>query len=333
MDKIKLGIIGAGRLGGFHADKGAIHPEVILTGIYDPCQMSRERVAQKHGVPAFADLDSLLSLVDAVVIAAPSLKHYELGMKCLEDSKHVLMEKPLATIPWQAKELRNTANRKNLVLHTGHVEQYNPVWQAAQPFLKTIMGRESPCFLETRRTSCFPFRCLDVNVVLDIMIHDLGLILELLGTSAIIAHKGQAFTQMGGLEDIAMGSLSFANGTNANLYASRVELEPSRKMRIVTSYDILELDFQTRHLRYIVADDEIQRLNLSKKEELSIFGVPNPVEFAKEHHLVTEMTCDSVDALSLEMDDFCQSILNHKPSRVPIDIAVNAVDLACSFLQ
>ncbi len=173
MKKLKIAVIGAGRLGGFHAQKLAKMPEEELTAIVDPMPANRQRVAAECRCPAFADYRDLLGRIDAAVIAAPTACHYQLAKDFLESNTHLLVEKPLCLNSREADELVALAQKRNLVLQVGHVERFNPAFSASIPHLS------DPKYIETVRTSGYTFRSTDVGVVLDLMIHDLDLVLSI----------------------------------------------------------------------------------------------------------------------------------------------------------
>ena len=172
MKKLKIAVIGAGRLGGFHAQKLAKMPDVELTAIVDPVAANRQRVAAECACQALADHRDILGRIDAAIIAAPTTLHYRLATELLAENMHLLVEKPLCMNALEADELVALARRHNLVLQVGHVERFNPAFAAAVPHIS------DPKYIEAVRTSGFTFRSTDIGAVLDMMIHDLDLVLS-----------------------------------------------------------------------------------------------------------------------------------------------------------
>ncbi|MDO5579644.1 MAG: Gfo/Idh/MocA family oxidoreductase [Planctomycetia bacterium] len=331
MDKIKIGVVGAGRLGGFHASKIAASNDAVLAGIADPIPQNRDKLAQNYSVPAFEHPEDLLPLTDAVVIAAPSTLHFETGKFFAEHGKHILMEKPLCTNSNDARDLLDIAEENNIVFQAGHVEQYNPAWISALPHLKSIQEGEK-VLVDARRTSGYTFRSTDIGVVLDLMIHDIELILSILGNDiAMIDASG--FSQIGGFEDIAYAQILFQNGSVARLTASRVEQSPSRIMDIRFKEKSLQIDFQSRITRCITADSDIQNGSFAPDKVNMVQMAPNISSFMNDHYKIEELVNDPVDALSLEMDNFCSAILRNTPSRVPGKRAAEAVEIAEEIIR
>lgn len=331
MDKIKIGVVGAGRLGGFHASKIVASDDAVLAGIVDPISQNRTQLAQKYAVPDFERPEDLLPLVDAVVIATPSSLHFKTGNFFAENGKHILMEKPLCSNSEDARELIDLAEEKDLVFQVGHVEQYNPAWISALPHLHQIHEGER-VLIDAHRTSGYTFRSVDVGVVLDLMIHDIELILSVLG-SDIAMIDASGFRQIGGFEDIAYAQILFQNGSLARLTASRVDQEPSRIMDIRFKEKSLKIDFQSRITRCITADQEIQKGSFAPdKVDMSQIA-PNISSFMSDHYKIEELTNDPVDALALEMDNFCSAILRNTPSRVPGKRAAEAVEIAEEIIR
>lgn len=327
MSQIRLGIAGAGRLGGFHSDKAMANPEVILAGVYDPFEAARHRIAEKHHVPEFSDLGEFLNHVDAVVIAAPSIRHFEIGRICAEAGKHILMEKPVTTTANDARALLDLAEQKKIVFQVGHVEQYNPAWQAASDWLAPFRNENRKAILFSRRQSGYTFRSTDVGVVLDLMIHDLELVLSLI-PSPVTSIQADGYSLLGGYEDYAQAVIRFANGSSAHLTASRAEGTPCREMQIRSNVETIDINFQSFTASRTTPDSLILQGNFSPDKITTAEATPLVPTFMKDHFSTETRNNSGVDALSLEMDNFCSAILRQTPSRVPAERAVRAVELA-----
>lgn len=329
--KIRLGIVGAGRLGGFHADKAVAHPDIALSTVYDAVPEQARKLAEKHGITACGSLEEMYEAVDAVVIAGPTVLHRELGYQFLKRGIHVLMEKPMTPNVREAKELLAAENESGCVFQVGHVEQFNPAWTAAESVLAPIRnGRKA--FIEARRTSGYTFRSVDVGAVLDLMIHDLDLVLSTI-RSELVSVEAIGFRYLGGYEDTASAILRFENGSLATLYASRVEKTAVRNMRIRTEDVAAEIDFGSRTFRTIRPDAAILAGEFSP-ERVSQVAIPEIVKtFMDDHFESSERTEDAIDALALEMEDFARAIIEKTPPQVPGSRAIRAVELAEQIMR
>ncbi len=240
MDRLKVGLIGAGHFGRFHALKLAAAKRVEFIGLADP-DAERARTVAKEAKSRVLGVDDVLAQATAVVIAAPADHHYDLALRALQAGRHVLVEKPIAATLAQAAELAETARQAELVLQVGHLERFS----AAHGSIVKRMGK--PLYIEAVRIAPFKPRGTDVSVILDLMIHDLDLILALtdvpidsvdaVGAAVASAH-----------EDIANARIRFANGAVATITASRISLKTERKMRIFSQSAYLTVDFAARKL-------------------------------------------------------------------------------------
>ncbi len=243
MDRLQVGLIGAGHFGRFHALKLAAAKQGKLVGLHDPDAARAQAVAREAGTQPLA-LDALLAAADAVVIAAPAELHFDLAARALNAGKHVLVEKPIAATLEQAAALAVLARGKSLVLQVGHLERFSAAYGA----VTKRMGR--PLYIEAVRIAPFKLRGTDVSVILDLMIHDLDLILALI--DAPIDHVDAVGAAVSSeLEDIANARIRFANGAVATITASRISLKTERKMRIFSQSGYLTVDFSARKLTRI----------------------------------------------------------------------------------
>ncbi len=239
MNKIKVGVVGVGHIGREHARIYSLLKNVEFVGVYDLDPSVGKRIAQTYNNRAFTKVEELIEAVDAVSIATPTVSHYDVAKPFLEAGKHLLIEKPIAATPATAKDLVYLANQKKVVLQVGHIERFNPV-------LKTIEScLTRPKFIEAHRLSPYPGRSTDVGVVLDLMIHDLDVILHLVRSP--IAHidaVGVAVLSKG--EDIANARIRFQNGCVANVTTSRISPDKMRKIRLFQDDTYLSLDYQNQ---------------------------------------------------------------------------------------
>lgn len=241
MTPLRTAVIGVGYLGAFHAQKYASLPGVELVGVADSNSARAAEVAAASGCRAFDDHRVLLGQVDAVSVVVPTRHHFEIAREFLANNVHVLVEKPITTTIEQADALISLAEAQRLVLQVGHLERFNPVLQAA------VAKMDRPLFVESVRVAPFCPRGTDVNVVLDLMIHDIELIQYLVKAPvvSIDAIGAPVFTAE---EDIANARIGFGNGCVANVTASRISLKSERKMRVFQRDAYLVLDFQNRKL-------------------------------------------------------------------------------------
>lgn len=231
-----VGVVGLGHLGSLHAQMLAQLPEVALAGLFDIDAAHAQRAAEPLGAKVFARLEDLLGSVDAVTIATVTPAHYMVAREALNRGLHVFVEKPLTqTIP-EGKELVELAERKNLRLQVGHIERFNPAILALEPY------RIKPLFIESHRLAQFNPRGTDVAVVLDLMIHDIDLILSLVGSN-VERIDANGVAVVSDSPDIANARLQFTNGCVANVTASRISQNKMRKMRLFQHDAYISIDF------------------------------------------------------------------------------------------
>jgi len=302
MARLRVGLIGAGHFGRFHALKLAAGARVALAGIYDPDAARAQAVAWEAG-GAVRGLAELLSVSDAVIIAAPAEFHFELAAQALRAGKHVLVEKPIAATLEQAAELGALAASSGLVLQVGHLERFSAAYGA-------VIGRMGrPLYIEAVRIAPFKPRGTDVSVILDLMIHDLDLILALI--DAPIDHVDAVGASVASAhEDIANARIRFGNGAVATITASRISLKTERKMRIFSQTGYLTVDFAARKLTLIGRGIGMK--------------LPGFEEFGVE-----QAGWQDHDALAAEHEAFFASVLDGAP--VLVDAAAGTRALAAAL--
>lgn len=239
MEPVKVGVIGVGSLGQHHARIYAEMENAQLVGVVDRREDRAREVAEKSGCAAYNDWRSLFDDVEAVSIAVPTSDHASVGIEALDAGVHVLVEKPIAADLRDADRLIERAHLRGRTLHVGHSERFNPVVQAVRPYISR------PQFFEAHRLGVFVQRSLDVDVVLDLMIHDIDLVLWLVA-SPVVEIKSVGIPVLTPRVDIANARIEFEDGTVANLTASRVSRERVRKLRFFQPNDYLSLDFHQR---------------------------------------------------------------------------------------
>jgi predicted dehydrogenase len=331
-EKIRVSVLGTGSLGKEHAriysDLSAAG-QVEFAGVYDVAEETARKIAAKYRVQAFGSATEAMGASDAVSIVTPTTTHFELARRFLEQGKHVLVEKPMTETAAQAAELVRLALENDCVLQVGHVERFNPVFQ----YLETVATE--PRFIETHRLSPYPKRSTDIGVVLDLMIHDLDIVLAFV-KSQVTSMDAVGIPVLSQSEDIANARLRFANGCVANLTVSRVSPERMRKIRVfsggpMTSYISLDYRAQEGFIYRIARDGEgesslLKKLLHSKDATIvSQFGgkriVREPVPLAKE------------EPLKLELRHFVECVRTHRTPLVSGESAKKALDLALEITR
>jgi len=244
MKKIRAGVVGVGYLGKFHAEKYADAEAAELFAVADADPGQAEQIAKKNGAQAFTDYRELFGRVDAVSIAVPTPRHYEIAKAFLDNGVDVLIEKPITTTIAEADELIEIADKNSLILQVGHLERFNPAVKAVQDIIK------DPIFIESNRLSLYHERGTDVSVVLDLMIHDIDIILNFVRSKIFYSHAMGA-PVVSGHVDIANAHLEFENGTVANVTASRISSKNERKIRLFQKDGYLSVDFANRSIIHI----------------------------------------------------------------------------------
>ena len=295
MNKLKVGVIGTGHLGSIHARVYKENPDCQLVGVCDSNQETLDRICPELGISGYTDYRELFNKVEAVSIAVPTSLHHRVAKECLRAGIHSLVEKPFTLTLKEADELIKIARANKLTLQVGHIERFNPAFAATLKIIKT------PKFIECHRLSTFPYRSLDIGVVLDIMIHDIDIILGLV-TSPIKKIEAVGVNVLTKFEDIANARLTFKNGCVANLTASRVSDEPMRKIRIFQEDAYISLDYKN-------AEASIYR-----KKGLQIDKENLPIE--KER------------SLQKELDSFVKCITHHSTPLVDGKVARDALAVA-----
>ena len=236
---IRAGIVGVGSIGKNHARIYSELPGVKFAAVLDTNREAAEAISREHGVPVATTLSEFASMVDAATVSTPTPDHHEIGKFLLHEGKHLLIEKPITETPEQALELVKLAKDRGVVLQVGHVERFNPVLSALEQRLT------KPRFIEAHRLSPYPFRSVEIGVVLDLMIHDLEIILHLV-RSPVKSIDAVGIPVLSKGEDIANAGIRFESGCVANVTASRISPEKMRKIRVFQQDAYLSLDYQNQ---------------------------------------------------------------------------------------
>jgi predicted dehydrogenase len=258
---IRIGVVGIGSIGRNHARICAELPDAQLAAVFDINRQSAEAAAAQYGAKVANSLDEFISLVDAATVAAPTAVHYEIGSALLANGKHVLIEKPITETTAQAEDLVRLAKERSVILQVGHIERFNPILSALEQRLTR------PRFIEAHRLSPYPFRSVEIGVVLDLMIHDLEIILHLV-RSPVKSIDAVGVPVLSKREDIANARIRFENGCIANVTASRISPEKMRKIRVFQENTYLSLDYQAQAGEiYRLVDGQITRDSVAMEKE------------------------------------------------------------------
>lgn len=314
---IKVGIFGVGHLGKFHLNNWAEINQAELVGFYDPNDDAAQEVSSKYHIPRFLDPELLMDTVDAVDIVAPTPQHFDLCKKAIRKGKHVFVEKPLANTMEEARELVKLAKESNIKFQVGHVERFNPAFLAIQDL------RLEPMFIEVHRLAQFNPRGTEVSVILDLMIHDIDIILHIV-KSEVKQISASGVAVMTETPDIANVRIEFDNGCVANLTSSRISMKKMRKMRLFQKDAYIGIDFLNKKA-------EVIRLKTAQDLDAFSFDLETP-QGTRSIAMLNPMVPE-VNAIKMELEQFRDSIENNKPTRVSEVDGYRAMDVAHQILQ
>lgn len=321
MSRVRVAVVGVGHLGRIHAQKLAARDDVELVAVTDSDEATRTRVAESCATRAVTDHSALIDEVDAAFVAAPTRYHETIGLDLLGAGIPVFMEKPLAPTAAEAKRLVSAARRAKVTLQVGHVERFNPAWHAALPYLN------EPKYIEATRHGGFTFRSTDVGVVLDLMVHDLDLILSIV-RSPVRSIQALGVSVFGRHEDAANARVEFKNGCVATLNASRASYAASRTMQVWTPRQFTSIDFGARAATVVEPDATIRGRQFDA-DSTSAERRAYLLEHLFEEHLpVRTLDVEPADAIEAEQDDFFRAIRDGSPPLVSGRQGAEAVETA-----
>jgi predicted dehydrogenase len=332
MNKTRVAVLGTGSLGQNHVRiyaELAAAGQVELVGIYDSSAETARKIAAKYNARIFNSVAETAAAADALNIVTPTTTHFELAKILLAQGKHILVEKPMTDNTAQAAELVQLAQQKNCILQVGHVERFNPVFK----YLET--AAPEPRFIETHRLSPYPARSTDIGVVLDLMIHDLDVVLAFV-KSPVTSVDAVGIPVLSKSEDIANARLRFANGCVANLTASRISPEKMRKIRVFsgpTNPCYISLDYRVQEgFIYRVARDDEQASSMLKKVLAAKLGVGKDSmivsEFGGKRIVREPVPIAKDEPLKLELQSFVNCVREKQTPVVSGESAKRALDLA-----
>ena len=314
---LKIGVIGVGHLGKFHLNNWKEIPGVELVGFYDPDDDNAKIVAEKYQLPRFLDADTLIDASDAIDVVAPTTFHFEWCSRAMKKGKHVFVEKPLANTMEEARQLVKIASESGIKLQVGHVERFNPAFLA-------LRGMElNPLFIEVHRLAQFNPRGTEVSVILDLMIHDIDIILSIV-KSDVKTISASGVGVMTETPDIANVRIEFHNGCVANLTSSRISMKKMRKIRLFQKDAYIGIDFLNKKT-------EIIKLKEPKDSNVFAFDIETPS--GKKTIAIANPTVPEVNAIKMELEEFTNAILQNTKTMVSEIDGLMAMDVAHQILE
>ena len=321
MDPLNVGVIGVGHLGSLHAKMYGQISSVKLVGVYDSDSQRSQKLAAEFGIKAFSTLDDLLSQVEAVSIATSTQSHYDVAMQVIKRGVHLLIEKPITATIEQAKALTERAEIKGLKLQVGHIERFNPAILALEPYNIT------PLFIESHRLAQFNPRGSDVAVVLDLMIHDIDLILSLV-KSKVTRIDANGIAVISETPDIANARLQFENGCVANVTASRISQNKMRKMRLFQRDAYISIDFAQ-------GLSEVFRLVDEQTPNVKSTMMLGKIDQGQHKRIIVyeQPEVQEINALKYELERFVESVQKNIETPVTGRDGLHALEVAQEILQ
>ncbi len=312
--KLRIGVLGAGHLGRIHVQQLREIPAFELVGFFDPDTEKCKALQAEFGIAPMGSLEELISAADVIDVVTPTLAHHPCAMQALNAGKHVFIEKPIAHTLEEARQLVDTAKRTRLKVQVGHVERFNPAFLAAKSALK------DPMFIETHRLAQFDPRGTDVSVVLDLMIHDLDIILHVTG-SPVKAIHASGVSVVSDTPDICNARIEFENGCVANLTASRFSMKKMRKSRFFQKDAYIAVDMLKK-------ETEILRMRtVDKPDPFAVTMDLGPGKGIREIAF-DKPEIPATNAIRDELSSFAEAILNDREPEVPASDGLAALEVA-----
>ena len=314
---LKVGVFGVGHLGKFHLNNWKEIDGVKLVGFFDPNNDNAKEVTEKYGLKRFMDEDKLMDACDIIDVITPTNQHYDICMKAVRKGKHVFVEKPITHTLQEGKNLVNMVREANVKLQVGHVERFNPAYLAVKDL------NLNPMFIEVHRLAQFNPRGTEVSVILDLMIHDLDIILSLVKSDVkSIAASGVAV--MTETPDIANVRIEFNNGCVANLTSSRISMKKMRKMRLFQKDAYIGIDF---------LEKKTEIIKLKQPEDENVFSFDIDTPNGKKTIAIATPSIEPLNAIKLELTSFVDAIINNKPTQVTEIDGYLAMEVAHQILD
>jgi predicted dehydrogenase len=314
---LKIGVVGVGHLGKFHLNNWKTIEGVELVGFFDPNDDTAREVSEKYQLPRFLDADALLNACDAIDVVAPTTFHFEWCEKAIKKGKHVFVEKPLANTMEEAHQLVKLAGESGIKFQVGHVERFNPAFLAIKDLPL------SPLFIEVHRLAQFNPRGTEVSVILDLMIHDIDIVLSIV-KSDVKSISASGVGVMTETPDIANVRIEFHNGCVANLTSSRISMKKMRKVRLFQKDAYIGIDFLNKKT-------EIIKLKEARDSNVFAFDIETPS--GKKTIAIANPTIPEVNAIRMELEEFRNAIINNTRTIVSEIDGLMAMDVAHQILK
>jgi predicted dehydrogenase len=316
---MKIGVIGTGHLGKIHLKCLKEIPELLISGIYDINKEIAAKTSNDFGIKNYENIDELIDNSDIIDIVTPTLSHFDIAVKALKKSKHIFIEKPLTETVEEARILLDLKKEANVKVQVGHVERFNPAFQAALPYFS------QPMFIESHRLAQFNPRGTDVSVVLDLMIHDIDIILSVV-KSTIKRISASGVAVVSDTPDITNARIEFDNGCVANLTASRISLKSMRKSRFFQKDAYISVDFLKK-------EAGIVRIKEIKGEPDPLAMTINLGEKGLKQIFIESPEINETNAIKEELKSFYNSIIDNTTPLVSIDDGFHALDVANKIIE
>ncbi len=315
---LKIGVLGAGHLGKIHINCIKQLPVYEFVGFYDQDNSTAKKVAEDLQVRCFSSVEELIDSVDVVDIVTPTISHFECASLALKKGKHVFIEKPIVATVDEAVRLIKLSDEVNVKVQVGHVERFNPAYISARPHI------DSPLFVEAHRLALFNPRGTDVPVVLDLMVHDIDIILDMIKSPVKnISASGVAIVSP--TPDIANARIEFENGAVANLTASRISLKNMRKHRIFQKDAYITIDFLEKKTEVVRINDADEMNPFAMKIDLA--------DGSKKQISIEQPTVEPINSIMTELESFHNAIVNNTEPIVTIHDGVQALKVCYMILD
>lgn len=314
---LKIGIFGVGHLGKFHLNNWKEMTDVNMVGFYDPDDAMAQSVSDTYGLTRYTDQQALIDACDAIDVVTPTPFHFDICAKAMRSGKHVFVEKPFANTMDEARQLVKLAKESNVKVQVGHVERFNPAFMAIQDF------KLQPMFIEVHRLAQFNPRGTEVSVILDLMIHDIDIILSLV-KSPVQNINASGVAVMTETPDIANVRIEFNNGCVANLTSSRISMKKMRKLRMFQKDAYIGVDFLEKKA-------EIIKMKESGDEQAFSFDIET--QNGKRTIAITNPVVPNSNAIYQELRSFVDSVMQGKPTVVSEIDGMLAMDIAHQILE
>lgn len=316
---LKAGVLGAGHLGKIHLKLLQQSSKYELVGFYDPSKKNTQKVVEEFGYKAFDSVEDLINEVDVVDIVTPTLSHFECAKKAIEKGKHIFIEKPITNTVLEAEAIRTLASQHHIRGQVGHVERFNPAFTAVKDSI------DSPMFIETHRLAEFNPRGTDVPVVLDLMIHDIDIVLSVVKSKVKNIHAS-GVSVISDTPDIANARIEFENGCVANLTASRISMKNMRKSRFFQKDAYISVDFLDKKVEVVKMKDAPK-----KPDEYAM--ILQNAEGVKKQIYFDNPTIHPNNAILDELESFADAIENGKTPIVSLEQGANALRVAQQIID